>query len=282
MEKILNYINGELIEPSSKIYIENIDPSCGKAYSLVPDSCADDVNEAVKSAKVASSFWSKTTKQERSDILNKLADAIEENFDMLVAAESRDNGKPLSLAAKVDIPRASANLRFFAGAILHDSSDVHEMDGEAINYTLRVPIGVAEQKVIGGEKFLTLGDNYILIEFSFLTAPHNYLETIFQLQLKGYKVILAHAERYPYLTESDLEDFINRGVYLQLNILSSIGYYSNNVRERANWLINNNMISFVGTDCHNLNQTKLYDKCKIEPMLSALLSSGKILNDQLM
>ena len=48
-----------------------------------------------------------------------------------------------------------------------------------------------------------------LIEFSFLTAPHNYLETIFQLQLKGYKVILAHAERYPYLTESDLEDFIN-------------------------------------------------------------------------
>ena len=139
-----------------------------------------------------------------------------------------------------------------------------------------------QQKVLSGEKFLTLGDNYILIEFSFLTAPHNYLETIFQLQLKGYKVILAHAERYPYLTESDLEDFINRGVYLQLNILSSIGYYSNNVRERANWLINNNMISFVGTDCHNLNQTKLYDKCKIEPMLSALLSSGKLLNDQLM
>ena len=103
MEKILNYINGELIEPSSKIYIENMDPSCGKAYSLVPDSCADDVNEAVKSAKVAYSFWSKTTKQERSDVLNKLADAIEENFDMLVAAESRDNGKPLSLAAKVDI-----------------------------------------------------------------------------------------------------------------------------------------------------------------------------------
>ena len=139
-----------------------------------------------------------------------------------------------------------------------------------------------QQKVLGGEKFLTLGDNYILIEFSFLTAPHNYLETIFQLQLKGYKVILAHAERYPYLTESDLEDFINRGVYLQLNILSSIGYYSNNVRERANWLINNNMISFVGTDCHNLNQTKLYDKCKIEPMISALLNSGKLLNDQLM
>ena len=139
-----------------------------------------------------------------------------------------------------------------------------------------------QQKVLSGEKFLTLGDNYILIEFSFLTAPHNYLETIFQLQLKGYKVILAHAERYPYLSESDLEDFINRGVYLQLNILSSIGYYSNNVRERANWLIDNNMISFIGTDCHNLHQTKLYDKCKIEPMLSALLNSGKLLNNQLM
>lgn len=120
-----------------------------------------------------------------------------------------------------------------------------------------------QQKVLGGEKFLTLGDNYILIEFSFLTAPHNYLETIFQLQLKGYKVILAHAERYPYLTESDLEDFINRGVYLQLNILSSIGYYSNNVRERANWLIDNNMISFVGTDCHNLNQQNCMTSVKL-------------------
>ena len=83
------------------------------------------------------------------------------------------------------------------------------------------------------------------------------------MQLKGYKVILAHAERYPYLTESDLEDFINRGVYLQLNILSSIGYYSNNVRERANWLIDNNMISFVGTDCHNLNQQNCMTSVKL-------------------
>ena len=73
----------------------------------------------------------------------KLADTIEKHFDELVKAESRDNGKPESLAANVDIPRAPANIRFFAGAILHNSSKMHEMDGMAINYTLRQPIGVA-------------------------------------------------------------------------------------------------------------------------------------------
>ena len=73
----------------------------------------------------------------------KLADTIEKYFEELVKAESKDNGKPESLAAHVDIPRAPANIRFFAGAILHDSSEMHEMDGTAINYTLRQPVGVA-------------------------------------------------------------------------------------------------------------------------------------------
>ena len=180
---------------------------------------------------------------------------------------------------------------FYNNNIENISSGLKTVKEELLKQSIDVKIEAAaeyyvdydfQQKVLAGEKFLTLGDKYILIEFSFLTAPHNYLDTIFQLQLKGYKVILAHAERYSYLSKSDLEDFINRGVYLQLNILSSIGYYSNNVRQRANWLIDNNMISFVGTDCHNLSQTKLYDKCKYEPMLSVLLNSGKLLNDQLM
>ena len=73
----------------------------------------------------------------------KLADTIEKYSDQLIKAESKDNGKPETLAAHVDIPRAPANIRFFAGAILHDSSEMHEMDGMAINYTLRQPIGVA-------------------------------------------------------------------------------------------------------------------------------------------
>jgi len=143
MDKILNYINGELVVPVNGQYLDNYNPSTGKVYSLIPDSDKDDIENAVSAAKKAFPDWSKTPKQERSNILMKLADTIEEHFDELVAAESKDNGKPESLAAHVDIPRAPSNIRFFAGAILHDSSDVHEMDGMAINYTLRQPIGVA-------------------------------------------------------------------------------------------------------------------------------------------
>ncbi len=143
MEKILNYINGALVEPNSGNYLDNYNPSNGRVYSLTPDSEETDVDNAVAAAKEAFKSWSQTPKQERSDILMKLADIIEKNKDQLIKAESKDNGKPEKLAAHVDIPRAPANIRFFAGAILHDSSNVHEMDGQAINYTLRQPIGVA-------------------------------------------------------------------------------------------------------------------------------------------
>ena len=143
MDKILNYINGKLVAPVNGQYLENYNPSTGKVYSLIPDSEKDDINNAVHAAKKAFPAWSKTPKQERSNILMKLADNIEKHFEELVVAESKDNGKPESLAAHVDIPRAPANIRFFAGAILHDSSNVHEMDGTAINYTLRQPLGVA-------------------------------------------------------------------------------------------------------------------------------------------
>lgn len=143
MEKILNYINGELVEPVSGNYLDNYNPSNGQVYSLIPDSEKADINNAVVAAKEAFKTWSKTPKQERSNILMKLADTIEKHADSLIKAESKDNGKPEVLAAHVDIPRAPANIRFFAGAILHDSSHMHEMDGMALNYTLRQPLGVA-------------------------------------------------------------------------------------------------------------------------------------------
>ena len=129
MEKILNYINGELVEPVNGNYLDNYNPSNGQVYSLIPDSEKEDIDNAVASAKEAFKTWGKTTKQERSDILMKLADTIEKYSDELIKAESKDNGKPETLAAHVDIPRAPANIRFFAGAILHDSSKMHEMDG---------------------------------------------------------------------------------------------------------------------------------------------------------
>ena len=143
MQKILNYINGELVEPVSGKYFENFNPATGKAYSLVPDSCADDINIAVSYAKSAFNDWSRTTTKYRSDLLMSLANKIEEYSEELILAESIDNGKPESLARLVDIPRASENFRFFATAVLHFASEVHDMDGKALNYTLREPVGVA-------------------------------------------------------------------------------------------------------------------------------------------
>ena len=143
MEKIKNYINGELVEPSSGKYIDNYNPASGKVYSLIPDSNENDINTAVLAAKNAFQSWSKTSKKYRSDLLMRLASRIEDYSEELIIAESRDNGKHESLARLVDIPRASENFRFFATAILHFSSELHDMDGKALNYTLREPIGVA-------------------------------------------------------------------------------------------------------------------------------------------
>ena len=143
MEKIKNYINGKLVESSSGNYIDNYNPASGKVYSIVPDSNEDDINAAVLAANTAFQSWSKTSKKYRSDLLMRLASKIEDYSEELIIAESRDNGKPEALARLVDIPRASENFRFFATAILHFSSELHDMDGKALNYTLREPIGVA-------------------------------------------------------------------------------------------------------------------------------------------
>lgn len=143
MEKILNYIGGKLIAPVSNEYLENIEPATGKVYSYIPDSDENDVKLAVKAAKEAFPKWSNTSKDERSAILYKIADMIESQLTFLAEAESKDNGKPLSLATRVDIPRAAHNFRFFATAILHFASESHAMEELAINYTLRNPVGVA-------------------------------------------------------------------------------------------------------------------------------------------
>lgn len=143
METIQNFINGELLPPHSGKYIDNFCPATGEAYSLIPDSDGHDVDMAVEAAQEAFKSWSTTPKQERSDILMNLADKIEDHTDELVIAESRDNGKPEWLARAIDIPRAPINFKFFATAILHFNSEIHEMDGKALNYTLRQPIGVA-------------------------------------------------------------------------------------------------------------------------------------------
>ena len=134
-----------------------------------------------------------------------------------------------------------------------------------------------EQK-IGKEKFLTFGDNYILVELSFMQAPTNLFDIIFKLQLEGYKVVLAHPERYSYYTMKDYEKFTSRGVILQINFLSLIGYYSPQVKKKTESLISADMVGMVGSDCHNLNQADLYKKCQTKKSWHDLVNSKKLLN----
>ena len=139
---IRNYIDGKFQKPISELYIDNYSPATGEVYGYIPDADERDVNIAVEAAKRAFPSWSQSSVEVRSRIMMRIADVIEQNVDMLAAAECEDNGKPMSLAQSIDIPRAAANFRFYATAILHQSSESHYMEKTAINYTLRKPLGV--------------------------------------------------------------------------------------------------------------------------------------------
>jgi aminomuconate-semialdehyde/2-hydroxymuconate-6-semialdehyde dehydrogenase len=142
METLLNFIDGIMVAPLKQDYLDNFDPATGTVYSKIPNSTTEDVEMAVKAAEKAFPIWSQMPAAERSRILLQISDGIEKRMEEFVAAESKDNGKPLRLAEHVDIPRAVSNFRFFATAIEHTSSESHYMEGLGVNYTLRKPIGV--------------------------------------------------------------------------------------------------------------------------------------------
>ncbi len=143
MIKTENYIGGELVEPASGKYLDNFDPSTGEVYSLIADSDDRDVHIASEAAKAAFPAWAAMSVEGRHDILMRLVALIERDLEPLALAESIDQGKPLSLARTVDIPRAAANFKFYATAAMHTHNESHENVAQgAINYTLRQPLGV--------------------------------------------------------------------------------------------------------------------------------------------
>jgi aminomuconate-semialdehyde/2-hydroxymuconate-6-semialdehyde dehydrogenase len=146
MTRIENYIRGELRPSVSGQYLENFDPSTGRAYSQTPDSDAGDVQMAVEAARDAFPAWASTPAEERHDVMMRISSLIEDDLDELAVAESIDNGKPVSLARAVDIPRAVSNFKFYATAALHTSNESHDTalagGTRALNYTLRQPLGV--------------------------------------------------------------------------------------------------------------------------------------------
>ena len=141
MQKLENYINGELVASESGNYLDDYNPAIGEVYALIPDSDEKDVENAARAAEAAGPEWSAKTPAERYDILTTVSKLIERDLDSLAEAESIDNGKPKSLAKAIDIPRAVSNFKFYATAAMHFASESHQMKGQAINYTLRQPIG---------------------------------------------------------------------------------------------------------------------------------------------
>ncbi|WP_223786641.1 aldehyde dehydrogenase [Marinicella meishanensis] len=139
---IKNYLGGQLLAPESGTYLDDHEPATGQVYARTPQSSAADLDQAVAAAEQSFPSWSTTPAEQRAQVLNRLADLIEQNQDRLARAEAIDNGKPITLAKNVDIYRAAANIRFFAQAITQFSSESHAMENVAINYTLRDPLGV--------------------------------------------------------------------------------------------------------------------------------------------
>ncbi len=142
MLKLANYIGGQFAPAASGGWLEDFEPATGRMYARTPDSHKTDMDNAVAAAQRAFPAWSATPAVERGEWLHKLAALVERDLEKLARAESTDSGKPIALARSVDIPRAVANLRFFAAAAGQFASESHAMESGAINYTLRSPLGV--------------------------------------------------------------------------------------------------------------------------------------------
>lgn len=138
------------------------------------------------------------------------------------------------------------------------------------------------EKITAGDKILTFGDNYVLVETGFINKPQMLFDIIFQLEMAGYKPILAHPERYQYLISDKklFEELVDRNIILQVNLLSLTGFYSKQVKDFADMMLERGVIRFLGTDCHNdryldmletLPKHKHYDKIRNLELLNTSL-----------
>ena len=143
MVEVLNYINGALRPAVGGGWLEGHAPATGTVHAHIADSDERDVQLAVEAAQAALPAWKALGTEGRAALMMRVADLMQRDLEPLARAESVDNGKPLTLARRMDIPRAVANFRFFAGAVQHWASEAHLMDDVAINYTDRQPVGVA-------------------------------------------------------------------------------------------------------------------------------------------
>ena len=144
-DKYDNFIGGEFVAPASGEYFENVSPVTGKVFTKIARSNKEDVEKALDAAHAAKDAWGKTSVTERSSILNKIADRIEENLEMLAVAETWDNGKPVRETLAADLPLAVDHFRYFAGCIRAQEGSLGELDEDTVSYHFHEPIGVVGQ-----------------------------------------------------------------------------------------------------------------------------------------
>ena len=142
MEQLTNFINGKFMQPKTEEYLDVFEPATGQVYSKVPNSSSTDIDVAFQAANAAFPGWSELTVTDRSQYLHKIAELLEHQLDDFANYESRDTGKPVTLAQSVDIPRAIANFRFFGeyGPTFKFNSELNSDQSE--NRVVHAPLGV--------------------------------------------------------------------------------------------------------------------------------------------
>ncbi|TVQ87528.1 MAG: hypothetical protein EA393_10515 [Bacteroidetes bacterium] len=160
----------------------------------------------------------------------------------------------------------------------------NRLEKEGLNITIEAAaeymLDDGFEKILNRNELITFGQKYILIELPYFQEPPNMLEIFFELQIKGYRIMLAHPERYLfwYNNIEKYSDLKNRGIYFQLNMNSLTGQFSREAKKMAEKLIDAGMIDFLGSDLHNYNYLQLLKNSLYEPYLAKLMMQGEIKN----
>ncbi|GAA0589893.1 aldehyde dehydrogenase family protein [Virgibacillus siamensis] len=204
-ERYDNFIGGEYRPPANGKYFENVSPVTGKVFCELARSTKEDVEAAVEAGHAAKEAWGKTSVAERANILNKIADRMEENLETLAVAETWDNGKAVRECLNADIPLAVDHFRYFAGAIRAQEGGVSQIDNDTVAYHFHEPLGVVGQIIPW---------NFPILMATWKLAPA--LAT-------GNCVVLKPAEQTPasiHVLLDLIKDLLPKGV---LNIVNGFG-----------------------------------------------------------
>ena len=140
-----NFIGGKWVAPSKGEYFDNISPVDGKSFTKIPRSTAEDIEKAIDASWEAAKSWNASSATERSNMLLKIADRIEQNIEVLARAETWDNGKAIRETMAADLPLAVDHFRYFAGVIRAEEGSVSELDSNTVALNVTEPLGVVGQ-----------------------------------------------------------------------------------------------------------------------------------------